>query len=79
MEIIEKNGVLYNIPRDRYETKELYYQRCWFIINNINKETFKKLIYLSRIWINIKYFNMTYENINIDTLKNYDIPQDVII
>lgn len=60
MEVIESAGVLYTINKKKYESRELYLMRCWFIINNLNKYTFNELIYLSQIWINIKYFKMEY-------------------
>ena len=61
-EVIESNGIFYKINKNKYESRELYLQRCWFIINNykLKKFKFKELIYLSNLWINIKYNNVIY-------------------
>jgi hypothetical protein len=71
MEVIQSSEKIYKIKKNIYESRELYLQRSWFIINNISESSFsiEELIYLSQIWINIKYFKMQYPD-NITELIN---------
>lgn len=62
-EIFELNGVFYEIPQDKYEPRELYVERVWFILNEIREEsklTLEKLIAKSRIESNKKYLQCKY-------------------
>jgi|SaaInl85LU_5_DNA_1037374.scaffolds.fasta_scaffold247152_2 sulfur transfer complex TusBCD TusB component (DsrH family) len=53
--ILIKNGIIYNIEKEPYETNANSHKRAWFIINNINNEkNYKKLISESIIFINKK-------------------------
>lgn len=62
-EVFELNGVFYEIPQDKYEPRELYTERVWFILNEIKNESkvsLKKLIVKSRIESNKKYLQCRY-------------------
>lgn len=68
MEVIHINNKIICIKQDNYETREMFYDRVWIIINNINKydNNIDKLICLSKMWKNIKYLNCKY---NIDNMQ----------
>lgn len=62
-EVFELNGVFYEIPQDKYEPRELYVERVWFILNEINSKSnlsLEKLILKSRIESNKKYLQCKY-------------------
>lgn len=63
-EVFELNGIFYEIPQDKYEPRELFLERVWFILNEIKKSNgvldFKKLITKSRIESNKKYLECRY-------------------
>lgn len=62
--IFQKNGHFCIVPRDIGESYERFLDRGYFIIDVIskNKENFDKILILSRIWANIKYDDMVYDN-----------------
>ena len=63
IEVFELNGIFYQIRQDKYETRELYLERVWFILNELKKENhlcLEKLIIKSRIEINKKYLGCKY-------------------
>lgn len=62
-EVFELNGVFYEIQQDKYEPRELYIERVWFILNEIKNESklsLEKLIVKSRIELNKKYLQCGY-------------------
>lgn len=62
-EVFEANGVFYKIDQDKYEPREIYLERVWFIINEIkngSKLTLNLLINKSRIELNKKYLKCKY-------------------
>jgi len=57
-EVFEVNGVFFQIKQDKFEPRELYLERVWFILNEIKNKSelnIEKLIVKSRIEINKKY------------------------
>lgn len=63
-EVFELNGVFYEIQQDKYEPRELFLERVWFILNELKKSDglldFKKLVTKSRIESNKKYLECRY-------------------
>lgn len=62
-EVFELNGVFYEISQDKYEPRELYLERVWFILNELkegSKLSLEKLISKSRIESNKKYLQCRY-------------------
>jgi hypothetical protein len=62
-EVFELNGIFYEISQDKYEPRELYVERVWFILNEIrgkSKLSLEKLIVKSRIESNKKYLQCKY-------------------
>lgn len=62
-EVFELGGSFYKIPQDKYEPRELYLERVWFILNEIREESklsLEKLISKSRIESNKKYLQCKY-------------------
>ena len=76
MEVVESSGKFYSIDKDIYESRELYLQRIWFIINNF-KYNNSELLYLSKIWINVKYFGMKYPSHIMQLLDKYNNQIDI--
>ena len=79
MEVIESAGRIFKIDRIEYEPKELYLQRCWFIIDNINRGSFDDLVTLSKIWINSHYYGMVYSSGIMQQLERMDKPSDICL
>jgi len=53
IELIDFNNCYYIIEKDEFEPREYYFERVWFILNNLIKSTnINELIKNSRIWIN---------------------------
>lgn len=62
-EIFEINGVFYELSQDKYEPRELYLERVWFILNELkggSNMSLEKLIIKSRIESNKKYLQCRY-------------------
>ena len=57
-----KNGFYYLIQQDKFESKEHFNQRKWFITSQVpeTKEEFNEAEKLSRLWMNNKKFKCTY-------------------
>lgn len=56
-EIFEYNGIFYTIIQGKYEVREVFIERVWYILNNLNKNTFEELEKKSKILSNIKILN----------------------
>lgn len=70
-ECIKVNNVIYTINQDVNESREVYLERVYYIISEINKISnidnidninIDNIIRNSYIWRNIKFFGMTYPN-----------------
>lgn len=62
-ELFEFDGKFYIIKRQKYEiAKEIYLERVWFILNNLDKEdcSFEDLEKQSLIWANKKFLGCSY-------------------
>ena len=61
---IEYNGITYNIPREQYESNEIYHQRAWFIVKCFpkNKQELDEITHLSVLWKNIKFLDCKYND-----------------
>ena len=57
-----KNGNMVIIDKDDDEIYDLFINRCEFILNNLSNIDYKKLLKLSFIYINYKYYNCKYNN-----------------
>lgn len=62
MELFEFNGKFYEIVQDKYEPRELYIERVWFILESIKlgNTNIEELIKKSRIESNKKYLKCDY-------------------
>lgn len=64
-ETFEYNGIFYIIEQDKYEVREMFLERVWFILSKINTgKSFDELCVLSRMWINEISMNCKYLNSN---------------
>lgn len=65
--IFIKNGYYYIVKKDDFEPIEKFNERGWFIANKMpkTKEEYNEAVRLSRIWINMKYNDAIYPNIQI--------------
>lgn len=73
-EIFEINGLFYVIDRDKYEPREIYLERVWFIIRMLNSDTsktFDEICVLSRIYTNIKNKKCIYNESIMTEIKKY--------
>jgi hypothetical protein len=60
-EIFQNNSGFYYIQQDKYEPRELYLERVWFILSKINNQNeFDNLEKKSKMMINEKYLGCTY-------------------
>lgn len=64
MIMFEYNGGFYEITQQKYEPRELFMERVWFILPNLEKvktvEEYNDLIKESLIWINEKKLGCQY-------------------
>ncbi len=62
--IFYKNGFFCIVSKDLGESYEQFLNRCHFIVcqKPITVEQFNNALTMSRIWINIKYYNSIYSN-----------------
>lgn len=77
MEVIEWNGRFYSIQKNIHESREIYLQRCWFVINNFDKKHINELIDFSFIWSNIKYYKISYPDHIMSIIKSLEDPIDI--
>lgn len=75
-DIFEYNDKFYIIKRNKFESREKFMERVWYILNRINKleETFDDLIKLSILWSNAKHLKCVY---NDDIMKKLDLSSRV--
>lgn len=62
-EIFELEGIFYKIKQDKYEPREVFNERVWFILNEIKQKSglpIEKLITKSRIEANKKFLQCRY-------------------
>ena len=62
-EVFELNGMFYEIPQDKYETREVFLERVWYILKILKAKPDKKiekLIRLSRLYSNVKRLGCKY-------------------
>lgn len=59
-EVIEYCGNFYKIKQQKFEPREIFMERVWFILKNINTQSFTDLVLESYIWINKKYLKCKY-------------------
>ncbi len=63
MEVFEFKGKFYIIPRLKYEVREIYIERVWYILNNLKEKDINKDILLKSIlWSNEKNLKCKYDN-----------------
>jgi hypothetical protein len=61
MNLIEYEGFQYIFYNTLNEKKNMFIDRTWFMVKNINKFDYVYLEKLSFIWINMKYLGATYD------------------
>lgn len=63
-ECFESNGIFYVIEKNKFESRETFLERVWFIIDNLqnpkNIHSFEKLEIISKIESNKKIFGCQY-------------------
>ena len=59
-EVFEYNGKFYEIEKSINESREMFVERVWFILNKIHDDTFDELVKKSRIWSNEKNLKCEY-------------------
>lgn len=63
-EIFEHNGKFYFIKKQKYEVREAFIQRVWYILTKINDpdntDSFDEIKRLSLIWSNVKNMGCEY-------------------
>lgn len=70
MHIIIYQGLLYKFDNLSNELDNIFINRCWFIVKNIqNNENFEYIEKLSHIWANIKYLNVEYDKYIMDEIN----------
>lgn len=65
MELFEINGLFVEIQQNKYEPREVYLRRVWYILNKIKQNkncinSFQKLVQESRIESNEYYLKCSY-------------------
>jgi hypothetical protein len=59
-QLIEYDGNFYKILKRNFEPREIFMERVWFILKNINSKKFDDIILESYIWSNEKHLNCKY-------------------
>lgn len=63
------DGKLIILEKDENENIDIFIERGYFIIRNINKTNFNNLIKFSYIYVNNKYYNCIYNKTLLEKLK----------
>jgi len=76
--ITRRGNKIFVIPRGVNEIKEHYIERCSYIANNYDSNEYQKisfcdLVNISRLWVNINFFNMLYCDEIMKMVKPHDI------
>jgi hypothetical protein len=60
--LITHQGKIYIFQKNNDERDEMFFDRCWFIVKNIDKyqDNMSYLYHLSLLWVNHKYLKVTY-------------------
>ena len=61
MNLIEYEGFQYIFYNTLNEKKNMFIDRTWFMVKNINNFDYVYLEKLSFIWVNMKYLGVTYD------------------
>jgi hypothetical protein len=64
MEVFEYNENFYHIPKEKYELRENYLDRIWYVINRIKQnesEDLNKIIRESKIYSCKKIYGCNYD------------------
>lgn len=48
------------MSKNEYESKNSFICRLWFVLKNIKTHTYDELLYLSKLYVNIKKYGMEY-------------------
>ena len=60
-DVFDHNGKFYIIKQQKFEAREKFMERVWFILNRIDSDdSFNDLIKLSILWSNVKYLGCVY-------------------
>lgn len=65
MLVISYKGYVYKfVKKDETETPAIFRDRCWWIVKNIDNKDLNldKLMYLSHIYISMKYYGVSYDD-----------------
>ena len=72
MNIFENDRKLVIVPKIKYESREHYILRSYFILNNIEIEKFENLINLSFLFLNYYHLGYEYNNETINRLNKFN-------
>lgn len=69
-----KKGCFYKVNRDPNESYDMWVKRSWFVVSQYpeDDEEFKDVVKFSRIWINIRFFDMSYPSEIMDMIKKME-------
>lgn len=77
LHVIKFGGRFYAFTKneDDQETQESFWDRCWFIVKNMNKHShdYSYLEKISKIWANVKHLGVSYNDDIMSTLKEFDM------
>ena len=61
-ELFEKDGTLIKMSKVRFESREHFLIRSYFVLNNLDKDEFNNLVNLSFLFLNVYYHNLKYDD-----------------
>lgn len=78
IELLNIKGQIFCIKQTKNESREQFFERIWIIINNYNKyiNNINKLICLSKMSLNIKYYKCIYKTEIMDEIKTLKLYSD---
>jgi hypothetical protein len=74
MLVISYKGDMYKfIKKDETETTAIFRDRCWWIVKNMDSKNYdlNKLMYLSNIYVAMKYYGVSYDENIIEMMKTF--------
>lgn len=79
MHLIEYNGKFYVFENALNESENMFIDRCWFIVKNIDRFDYEYLEKLSYLWVTSKHLKCEYSKEIMDILGTCNNVYDPII
>ena len=74
MNIIQYKGKIHTFDKNTENIPDnIYIDRLWFIVKNIDKASYEYIINMSYIWINHKHYNLQYDAHIMSALEEFNI------